>query len=190
MKATLQSHLYDDCYPSREKLSLCCCCIKYDKRCNKQPATRGVGTRGPSPPSFAKCPGGSKVPFSCVKNVMKIAFFAQRELLKTWIYVISGKIFSFPGKISYPENFLVYPEKTWYIHQIFLVCPENFFMRWSRRQHFREKFLDAFFFEKCPSKPGPTTFRSFLRPWLQHMYSIHKLPVLSITLLHLSTYCE
>jgi hypothetical protein len=63
-------------------------------------------------------------------------------------------------------------------------------MRWSRRQHFREKFLDAFFFEKCPSKPGPTTFRSFLRPWLQHVYSIHKLPVLSITLLHLSTYCE
>jgi hypothetical protein len=46
---------------------------------------RGVGTdTGPPPPSFAKCPfSGSKVPFSCVKNVIKIAFFAQRALLKT-----------------------------------------------------------------------------------------------------------
>jgi hypothetical protein len=35
---------------------------------------RGVGTGG------AK---GSKVPFSCVKNIIKIAFFAQRALLKT-----------------------------------------------------------------------------------------------------------
>jgi hypothetical protein len=41
------------------------------------------------------------VPFSCVKNVIKIAFFAQMALLKTWIYYISGKFFLFPGKISY-----------------------------------------------------------------------------------------
>jgi hypothetical protein len=49
---------------------------------------RGVGTGGTGggagPPSFAKYPfSGSKVPFSCVKNVIKIAFFAQRALLKT-----------------------------------------------------------------------------------------------------------
>jgi hypothetical protein len=36
-----------------------------------------------------------------VKNVIKIAFCAQRALLKTLIYVFSGKYFSFPGKISY-----------------------------------------------------------------------------------------
>jgi hypothetical protein len=51
-------------------------------------ARRGVGTgggRGARPPqvlSSALFPG-AKCPFSCVKNVMKIAFFAQRALLKT-----------------------------------------------------------------------------------------------------------
>ena len=42
----------------------------------------GIGVAGPS--SFAKCPfSGSKLPFSCVKNVIKIAFFALRALFKT-----------------------------------------------------------------------------------------------------------
>jgi hypothetical protein len=83
-------------------------------------AIRGVGTGGrqgggAGPPSFSKCPfSGSKVPFSCVKNVVQIAFFAQRALLKTRIYVICGKLFSFLGKN------VISPEK-------FLVCSENFF---------------------------------------------------------------
>jgi hypothetical protein len=67
------------------------------------------GGRGPAPPRFAKCPfSGSKVPFSCVKNVIKIAFFGQRALLKTIsgkFFGISGKLFSYLGKdVIYREN--------------------------------------------------------------------------------------
>ena len=61
--------------------------LKYPMDVNLKILFRGVGTGGPGgpgPPSFAKCPfSGSKVPFSFVKNVIKIAFFAQRALLKT-----------------------------------------------------------------------------------------------------------
>jgi hypothetical protein len=57
------------------------------KKCvsfNFSAGRRNRGGAGPPPPSFAKCPfSGSKVPFSCVKNVIKIAFFAQMALLKT-----------------------------------------------------------------------------------------------------------
>jgi hypothetical protein len=86
----------------------------------------GVGTGGP--PSYAKYPfSESKVPFSCMKNVIKIAFFAQRALLKTLIYVISGKLFSFPGKISHIGKIF------WYIRKMFsylgknVIYPENYF---------------------------------------------------------------
>ena len=93
------------------------------------------GAWGASPPSFAKCPfSGSKVPFSCVKNVIKIAFFAQRTLFKTLIYVICGKWFSFSGKISYIRKIFCYIRKNVsylgknvIMRKIFLVCPENFF---------------------------------------------------------------
>ena len=124
-----------------------------------------LGRRNRRPPQvFTKCPFfGSKVPFSCMKNVIKIAFFAQSALLKTWIYVISGKFFSFPGKISYFRKIFGISE---YIFSYFgknAVYPESFYGMYGkffwddspRRQHFQEKFLGAIFFEKCPSKPAP-----------------------------------
>jgi hypothetical protein len=146
---------------------------------------RGVGTGGQGeqvPQVFPKCPfPGSKVPFSCVKNVIKIAFFAQRALLKTWIYVITGKFYSFPGKIWYiGKFFLVYPENVFIflgkkraISGKFFWYVRKHFLRWPplptslpRRQYLREKiFRHPFLFEKCPSKPAPPpTFRTFLRP--------------------------
>ena len=86
------------------------------------------GRRNRGGGSFAKYPfSESKVPFSCVKNVIKIAFFAQRALLKTLIYVISGKLLSFPGKISHIGKIF------WYIRKIFsylgknVIYPENYF---------------------------------------------------------------
>ena len=136
---------------------------------------------GARPPSFAKCPfSGSEVPFSCVKNVIKIAFFAQRALLKTWIYVICGKLFSFPGKISYIRKFFCYirkfffifTKKMWYIRKIFLVCPENFLRSTppppSVANISGKKFLDALFYWKSAEEasyvleasyaPGDCTF--------------------------------
>jgi hypothetical protein len=101
---------------------------------------RGVGTGGAAPPpSFAKCPfSGSKVPLSCVKNVIKIALFDQRALLKTWIYVICGKIFSFPGKISYIRKFFSYLRKN-------VVYPENVF-----------GMSGKFFWDDLPPPQSPT----------------------------------
>jgi hypothetical protein len=85
----------------------------------------GVGAGWPGPPSFAKCPfSGSKVPFSCVKNVIKITFLAQRALLKTWIYVICGKLFSFPGKYHISGKFFfIFRKKCDISRKFFLVCP-------------------------------------------------------------------
>ena len=108
-------------------------------------------------PSFAKCPfSGSKVPFSCVKNVIKIAFANLIIIGNICIYICYfRKIFSFPGRISYPENFLVYQENVFeYLGKSCCVTPPP-----PRRQHFREKiFTCPFLFEKCPSKPGPPNF--------------------------------
>jgi hypothetical protein len=78
---------------------------------------RGVGTGAAStpPPKFSKVPFFREQSALFVReNVIKITFFAQRALLKTWIYVISGNFFKFSGKISY-------------IRKFFLVYPENFF---------------------------------------------------------------
>jgi hypothetical protein len=49
-------------------------------------------------------------------------------------------------------------EKMWYIRKMFWACPENFYGITSsppRRQHFRQKFLDAFFIRKVPLKAWP-----------------------------------
>ena len=147
-------------------------------------ASRGVGTGGSRgarlPPSFAKCPfSGSKVPFSCVKNVIKIAFFDQSVLLKTWIYVISGKMFSFPGKISYIRKFF------WYIRKVFFVFKKKcgiygkFF--WDDRKIFLRwpptppppvanisggKFLGALFYSKSApqSLPPPQLLEASYAP--------------------------
>jgi hypothetical protein len=141
--------------------------------------SRGVGPRGgrgelapppPPPPKFAKCPfSGSKVPFSCVKNVIKIEFFAQRALLKTWIYVIhrkiffifgekyrvsgklfgtSGKFFSYLGKnVIYPENYSGMSGKFFWDD---LSTPP------PCRQHFREKIFRCPFFSKsAPQSLAP-----------------------------------
>jgi hypothetical protein len=108
---------------------------------------RNRGAWGPAPPSFAKCPfSGSKVPFSCVKNVIKIAFFAERTLLKTWIYVICGKWFSFSGKISYIRKFFCYIRKMFSYLGKNVIYAENFF-------GMSGKFL---WDELLPPPPSPT----------------------------------
>jgi hypothetical protein len=64
------------------------------------------GRRNRGAGSFAKCPfSGSKVPFSCVKNVIKIAFlklatmlFPENVFLFREKYHISGKFFGISGK--------------------------------------------------------------------------------------------
>jgi hypothetical protein len=126
-------------------LQLCLKTIEY-----RGVRTGGLGPGEARPPSFAKCPFfRRKVPFSCVKNVIKIAFFAQRALLTTWIYVVSGNWFFFISgqNIIYPKNFFG--------------MSENFF--WDAP---RKIFRCPFLIEKCPSNPAPPpTFRSFLRPW-------------------------
>jgi hypothetical protein len=86
------------------------------------------------------------VPFSCVKNVLRIAFFCPKALLKTWIYVIVLKIFFISGKI-------------WYISGKYDMSPP------PRRQLFREKIIgELFYSESAPQSLPPPTFRSFLRP--------------------------
>ena len=71
-------------------------------------------------------------------------FFHSREK-----YRVSGKFFWYVRKnvVLFRKN-VIYPEN-------FLVCSENFFEMISpppRRQHYREKILDALFFRKVPLK--------------------------------------
>ena len=55
---------------------------------------------GQAPPSFAKCPfSGSKVPFSCVKNVLRIAFFCPKGTFENL------------NLCYFPENFIHFREK-------------------------------------------------------------------------------
>jgi hypothetical protein len=136
---------------------------KNQKPCNQ--LGRGVGTGGPGPPSFQKCPSsGSKVPFTSAKNVVQIAFFAQRALIYDCICFLYFAVC--------PENCCYFRVKLCYTRRIFfifgknmisqekcLVCPENFLRcpppTTPRRQHLREKiFRCPFLFEKCPSKPA------------------------------------
>ena len=92
----------------------------------------GVGT-GPAspPPSFQKCTfSGSKVPFTSVKNVVQIAFFAQWPLIYDWICFCI---------LVCPEKFCYFRVKLWHVRENFdifgkifgmsgkfLICPENF----------------------------------------------------------------
>ena len=101
---------------------------------------------GQAPPSFAKCPFfGSKVPFSCVKNVIKIAFANLIIIGNICIYMLFPENFFISGKnIIYPENFLVlYPEK--FFETSTLPSPtfpgKNFYM--------------PFFIRKVPLKAWP-----------------------------------
>jgi hypothetical protein len=110
----------------------------------------GGGRGGQAPPSFAKCPfSGSKVPFSWVKNVIKIAFFAQRALLKTWIYVISENFFSFPEKLSYIRKIF------WYIRKIFFIFRKKYDISWKFFGMSRKIFLHALFYSKSASQRLP-----------------------------------
>jgi hypothetical protein len=74
----------------------------------QNPLPRGVGE---------KCPfSGSKVPFTSVKNVIRIAFFAQRHLIYDWICFCI---------LVCPENFrvkLCYIQKLfWYVQKMFFI---------------------------------------------------------------------
>jgi hypothetical protein len=74
------------------------------------------GQGGPGPPSFGKCPfSGSKVPFSCVKNVLRIAFFCPRGFENLNLFYFKENFFNFRKDMIYPENFLVYPENFFHI---------------------------------------------------------------------------
>jgi hypothetical protein len=109
------------------------------------------------------------------EKCLKIAFFAQRALLKTLISVISRKCFSFPGKyhisgkfFCISGNFFLYVRKN-------VVYPENVLgmsgkFLWDNllppvANFSGKKFLDALFYSKsAPQSLAPPTFRSFLRP--------------------------
>jgi hypothetical protein len=82
--------------------------------------TRGVGTGGPGggrPPSFAKCPfSGSKVPFSCVKYVLRIDFFCAKGTFENLnLCYFPENLFNFRENVIYPKIFLVYPENFFHI---------------------------------------------------------------------------
>ena len=72
---------------------------------------QGRRNRGGQAPSFAKCPfPGAKCPFSCVKNVIKIAFFFPKGTFENLNLCYLRKFFFISCKnIIYPENFLVCP---------------------------------------------------------------------------------
>jgi hypothetical protein len=75
------------------------------------------------------------------------------------MYLISGK------NIIYLENFLVYPEN--FFHTYFgknVIYLENFFGISGFEMTSPPPLLCPFLFEKCPPKPAPPTFRSFLCP--------------------------
>ena len=70
------------------------------------------GHGGQPPPKFCQVPfSGSKVPFSCVKNVIKIAFFAQKNTFENLnLCYLRKMVFILWKNIIYPENFLLYQE--------------------------------------------------------------------------------
>jgi hypothetical protein len=82
--------------------------------------------------------------------------FGEKYHISGKVYGISGKILSYLGKMEIPEKFFDSQTGT---------LTENFLATGGGRSP-KKIFLSALFlFEKCPSKPGPPTFRSFLRPW-------------------------
>jgi hypothetical protein len=101
---------------------------------------RNRGGQAPQVFASALFPG-AKCPFFAWKIFIKIAFFAQRALLKTSIYDISGKMFQFRGKISYirkiflyfRENVLVFRKKCGMSGKIF--CRIKMRTKESKRTH-------------------------------------------------------
>jgi hypothetical protein len=100
-------------------------CARYDDCCSNQ------GRRNQAPPSFQKRPfSGSKVPFTSVKNVVQIAFFAQRPLnyhcICFRILVCPEKCCYFRVKLCYAPKFFSFSGKNVISPEKILVCPENF----------------------------------------------------------------
>jgi hypothetical protein len=92
---------------------------------------RNRGGQGQAP-KFSKVPfSGSKVPFTSVKNVVQIAFFAQRPLVYDCIclciLVCAEKFCYFRVKLCFARKiFQAFGGKNVISPENFLVCPENF----------------------------------------------------------------
>ena len=136
---------------------------------------RGGGAR--APPSFQKCPfSGSKVPFTSLKNVVQIAFFAQWPLIYGCIcfciLVCPEKFCYIRVKLSYARKiffifrkkydisgkiFFIFGKKCEISRKFFGMSGKSFEMTPPpRRQHFRGKFLGALFHSKsAPQSLAP-----------------------------------
>jgi hypothetical protein len=145
---------------------------------------RNRGGGGQAPPSFAKCPfSGSKVPFSCVKNVLRIAFFCPKGTFENLnLCYFLGKFYSFVGKIWYIREilgcirkiFVIFRKKCDISAKKILVYPENFFETPTPVANFSgKKILDALLYsESAPQSLPPPTFRSFLCPCSKISYQV------------------
>ena len=114
------------------------------------------------------------MPFISVKNVVQIAFFAQRPLVYDcicfYILVCAEKFCYFRVKLCFARKiFPAFWGKNVISPENFLVCPENF-LRWPPPPPPSPIFPGAifkvpFFIREVPLKAcSPPTFRSFLRP--------------------------
>jgi hypothetical protein len=68
----------------------------------------------------------AKCPFFPGKKLIKIAFFSQSALLKTSIYVISGKMLQFGGKMSYMLKIFSYFRKIFFVFRKNDISGKNF----------------------------------------------------------------
>ena len=159
---------------------------------------RGVGTGGaggPGPPSLgsalflvAKCP------FFPGKKFIKIAFFSQSALLKTSIYVISGKMLKFWGKMSYIMKIFSYFRKIFFVFRKNGMSGKFFWPhKWYTDRNFfgdggggggrspkKIKLSALFFFEKFPSEPGPPNFSKLPMPLVEivmYLFPISQAPM-------------
>jgi hypothetical protein len=132
------------------------------QRIQRRRNTGGMGGQPPPQVLPSALFPEAKCPFLAWKMSFKIAFFAQRTLLKTWIYVICGKLFSFSGKISYIrqifgyiwKNFS-YLGKMWYTRKIFVGMSGKFFWDDLPPPPPLRRLLDAFFYWKSAPQSLP-----------------------------------
>jgi hypothetical protein len=143
---------------------------------------QGCRNPGAKCPRFQKCPfSGSKVPFTSVKNVVQIAFFAQRSLIYDCIcfciLVCPEKCCYVRVKLCYARNFFFIFGKKYDISGTIFDMSGKFFEMTSPPPVANIsgwKFLGALFHSKSAPQSLAPTLRCSLRPCV--LFNFNKFP--------------